>query len=186
MNYYGTNGNDIKDFLPYGNSNDMAFGYDGNDSIWGWYGNDALYGMNGNDKLYGEAGYDKLFGGTGNDTLSGGSYYDDLWGGTGADALYGGLDGGADYFYFYTGDTGDAWAGQADTIYDFQPGLDVIWLSGKYYYSGQDPAPKDGNFGIWQSGSDWVVTYNSPNDSGYHDIIVKGAHPDKFNDIAFF
>jgi Ca2+-binding RTX toxin-like protein len=194
--WYGTKGNDYHDFLTQGNPwspNDYGFGDDGNDTIYGWTGNDTLDGWNGNDTLYGESGndtllgyngYDKLYGGSGNDYLNGEGGYDDLYGGTGVDKLYGGNDSGAaDYFYFYTGDTGDKFAGKADTIYDFHDS-DQIWLKGSYSYAGNTAGPADGQYSVWQSGSDWVVTYNAFNDAGFHDIIVKGDNP--LGDISFF
>jgi len=42
----------------------------------------------------------------------------------------------------------------------------------------------DGQYGIWKSGSDWVVTYNTTANDGYHDIVVKGADP--HGHVAFF
>ena len=199
--WYGDSGNNYKDFLPYGNSNDYGFGGAGNDTILGWYGNDTLDGWTGNDTLYGEAGndtllgytgYDKLYGGAGNDKLYGEGGYDDLYGGTGVDQLYGdtpygsapGYGGsGADYFYFYTADTGDKFAGKADTIYDFSD-VDQIYLKGNYGYAGATLAPGEGKYGITGGNGNWTVTYNSPTDSGWHDIIVKGDNP--LHDISFF
>jgi len=205
VDYFGAN---YKDFFSYGNSNDTAYGLYGNDTIYGWNGNDKLYGGLGNDKLYGEAGhdslygeagkdmlyggtgndylsggadYDQLYGGTGDDTMYGGTGYDDLYGGAGVDKMYGGT--GADYFYFYTGDTGDVYANKADTIYDFS-NADQIFLKGTYTYAGNTTAPGEGQYSIWQKGSDWVVTYNSVSDAGYHDIVVKGGDP--HGDISFF
>jgi len=209
-NWYGTIYNDYKDFLPYGNSDDYGFGDAGNDTIlgwngndildgwtgndtlygeagndtlWGYTGNDTLYGGANNDTLYGEAGYDKLYGGTGNDTLYGGTSYDDLYGGTGVDQLWGGTDGSADYFYFYTADTGDKFANQADTIHDFSD-VDQIFLKGFYSYAGATLVPGEGQYGITGSGVNWTVTYNSPTDSGWHDIVVQGGDP--HGDISFF
>jgi len=181
--WYGTDGGDYKDFLQYGNSDDVALAGDGNDTVLGWNGNDMLFGEAGNDTLYGETGYDKLYGGDGDDTLYGGGGYDDLHGGTGVDKLYGGDDGSADYFYFNTADTGDKYLGQADTIYDFKD-VDQIWLQGNYTYAGNTSAPADGQYSIWQDGNDWVVTYNATTDSGFHDLIVKGDNP--LGDISFF
>jgi Ca2+-binding RTX toxin-like protein len=173
-----------------GYGNDTILGWNGNDTLDGWYGNDYLYGENGNDVLMGYygndylsggAGYDKLYGEADNDKLYGGDYYDDLYGGTGVDQMWGGT--GSDYFYFYTGDTGNKFAGKADTISDFTDS-DQIWLKGSYSYAGNTAGPADGQYSVWQSGSDWVVTYNAYNDAGYHDIIVKGDNP--LGDISFF
>jgi Ca2+-binding RTX toxin-like protein len=71
-------------------------------------GNDTLNGLGGNDRLEGGDGGDKLFGGDGDDVLVGG---------TGQDTLNGGA--GADIFTFGPGDG-------ANTIADFQDGLDLI------------------------------------------------------------
>ena len=72
-------------------------------------GDDAaniLYGLAGNDMLIGGAGFDQLVGGTGNDTLTGGADYDE--------------------FHITTGDG-------ADTITDFEDGLDMIVIEGLTY-----------------------------------------------------
>jgi len=189
-NIYGTKGADVLDAIGYGNSNDYIFGDDGNDVLYGWNGNDTLDGWKGNDTLYGENGndyllgydgYDKLYGGAGNDTLKGEGTYDDLSGGAGVDQLYGGA--GADYFYFGKTDSGDVYDGKADTIHDFSD-QDQIWLKGNYGYAGNDSTPSDGQYGIWQKGSDWIVTWNASNDSGYHDVVVKGGDP--HGDISFY
>jgi Ca2+-binding RTX toxin-like protein len=194
----GWNGNDSLDGWTgndtlYGEAGaDTLWGYTDDDTLYGGAGKDTLYGEAGNDKLYGEGGkdtlsggdgYDKLYGGGGNDTLSGGASYDDLYGGKGVDQLWGGDDGSADYFYFNTADTGDMFADQADTIYDFSD-VDQIYLKGNYSYAGATLAPGEGQYGITGDSGNWTVTYNSPTDSGWHDIIVKGDNP--LNDISFF
>ena len=84
---------------------------------------------------------------------------------------------------FYTADTGDKFANQADTIYDFSD-VDQIYLKGNYGYAGATLAPGEGQYGITGGNGNWTVTYNSPTDSGWHDIIVKGDNP--LNDISFF
>ncbi|WP_336490034.1 calcium-binding protein [Methylobacterium nigriterrae] len=208
---YGTVGNDYIDFIGYGNSddygfgdagNDTMYGWDGNDTLDGWTGNDTLYGENGNDTLlgydgqdtlyggagndylYGENGYDILKGGDGNDHLYGGASFDDLYGGKGVDTLSGGNDGSADYFYFDTQDTGDVYQGKADTITDFTDS-DQIFLKGSYTYDASGTsAPGEGQYSIWQKDGNFVVTYNSTSDSGYHDIVVKGGDP--HGDISFY
>ena len=208
---YGTVGNDYIDFIGYGNSddygfgdagNDTMYGWDGNDTLDGWTGNDTLYGENGNDTLlgydgsdhlyggagndylYGENGYDILKGGDGNDHLYGGASFDDLYGGAGVDTLSGGTDGSADYFYFDTQDTGDVYQGKADTITDFTDS-DQIFLKGSYSYDASGTsAPGEGQYSIWQKDGNFVVTYNSTSDNGYHDIVVKGGDP--HGDISFY
>ena len=95
--------------------------------------------------------------------------------------MYGGS--GADKFYFLKTDTGNKSAIRADTIYDFDSS-DTIYLHGSYSYAGNTSHPKDGQCGIWKSGSDWVVTYNTTDTDGYHDIVVKGADP--HGHVSFF
>jgi hypothetical protein len=164
------------------------------DAYWCGQSDDTIYGLGGNDILAGYDGYDKLYGGSGNDTLWGEGSFDDLYGGTGVDQLWGdapylGVEGndpnGDDYFYFNTKDSGDIFAGKADTINDFET-QDQIFLKGSYDkdYSGTW-APADGDVSIWQKGSDWVVTWNSSSDTGYHDVLVKGDQP-TLDDISFY
>ncbi|MDA9001359.1 cadherin domain-containing protein [Gammaproteobacteria bacterium] len=83
-----------------------------------WY---AHRGDGGNDTLYGNAGNDTLYGASGNDTLDGG---------TGADILAGGP--GADTFIIRAGDGGSSIT-DADIIYDFTDGTDLIGMSGLEY-----------------------------------------------------
>jgi hypothetical protein len=73
--------------------------------------------------------------------------------------------------------------GMADTIYDFTE-ADQISLKGTYTYAGATNTPSDGQYGVWQNGSDWVVTYNSALDTEWHDIVVKGDNP--LGNISFF
>jgi RTX calcium-binding nonapeptide repeat (4 copies) len=76
-----------------------------NDVVTGGKGNDKLYGYSGKDKLSGNNGNDKLWGGMGNDTLTGGA--------------------GKDAFVF---DTTPNKSTNKDTIRDFKPVDDAIWL----------------------------------------------------------
>ena len=78
----------------------------------GHAGTNTLFGGGGDDDLDGGKGKDSLFGGSGNDTLVGGA---------GADALTGGT--GADTFVIAT-------PGAADTIADFEAGIDKVQLAG--------------------------------------------------------
>ena len=170
----GTNGPNVLDAIEYGDSNDTIHGKGGNDTLAGYDGYDKLYGGAGNDKLYGEGSYDDLYGGKGVDQLYG-------------DTAYLGVEGndgdGADYFYFDTKDSGDIFDGKADTIHDFEE-QDQIWLKGNYGYAGNDSTPSDGQYGIWQKGGDWIVTYNAVGEPGYNDIVVKGGDP--HSDISFY
>lgn len=94
-----------------GTGNDFVFGLDGSDRIYGGNGADQLYGGNGWDLLSGGNGDDRLYGENGNDVLAGGKGADLLFGGAGADAFVFGAQGGA------------------DTIGDFQLGIDRIVLT---------------------------------------------------------
>ncbi len=83
-----------------------------NDLIQGLSGADSLYGYGGDDRLEGGAGADRLEGGDGNDIIVAGTNNDvNLYGGTGRDV-----------FVFMSGDG-------ADTIQDFEVGVDLIDLS---------------------------------------------------------
>jgi Ca2+-binding RTX toxin-like protein len=149
-----TNGNDFIDLLQNGSQNDNMNGLDGNDTILG------------------EASDDMLFGGSGNDTLLGGTGGDDLHGGLGVDQLYGDVgNSNLDIFFFDKTDSGDAYAGQADTIYDFGS-EDAILLTGKYTLAEDTLAPPDGQYAVWQKDGHWMVTWNAFGDDGYHDVNV--------------
>jgi Ca2+-binding RTX toxin-like protein len=159
----GTHGDDYLDAYEYGHSNDTIKGLEGDDTLWGWDGKDSLYGGKGDDTLYGEDGKDSLYGGKG---------VDELWGGN-----------GKDHFYFEKHDSGDINDNKSDTIHDFSHG-DEIYLKGHYDYAGDTNTPDEGEYGVWQKDGDWVVTWNSSHDSGYHDVIVKGEDP--HHDISFY
>ena len=128
---YGGNDNDT---LMGGNGIDRLFGDEGNDFLYGGddvdilrggAGNDTIFGGNGNDAhISGGEGDDLIFGGAGNDLITGSEGKDIIFGGMGADTLYGGQD--ADSFHFET--EHDSYAGNVDTIRDFQVGLDDINL----------------------------------------------------------
>jgi Ca2+-binding RTX toxin-like protein len=161
-----TNGNDFIDLLQNGSQNDNMNGLDGNDTILG------------------EASDDMLFGGSGNDTLLGGTGGDDLHGGLGVDQLYGDVgNSNLDIFFFDKTDSGDAYAGQADTIYDFGS-EDAILLTGKYTLAEDTLAPPDGQYAVWQKDGHWMVTWNAFGDDGYHDVNVYGTDP--HNHVHFY
>lgn len=82
------------------------------EDIYGGVNADTLLGAGGDDLIMGRAGADRLDGGTGADSLSGGEGDDTLTGGAGAD-WFSGFEGGG-----------------ADIVTDFEPGSDVIDLSG--------------------------------------------------------
>ncbi|MGF1604827.1 MAG: calcium-binding protein, partial [Rhodothalassiaceae bacterium] len=84
-------------------------------------GDDDVNAAGGDDLVLGTNGDDVLNGGAGDDTLLGGSGDDMLIGGAGSDLLVGGS--GADVFALQSG-------GGADQATDFQPGDDMIDLTG--------------------------------------------------------
>lgn len=123
----GGDGNDVilggsdNDKLEGGSGNDYIDGGNANDRIYGGTGNDELIGENGNDKIWGGDGADTLSGGAGKDILNGDKGADIMIGGWGDDVLTGGL--GADVFVFADNRT------RADTIKDFEDGIDIIQIS---------------------------------------------------------
>ncbi|MCP5072031.1 MAG: calcium-binding protein [Rhodobacteraceae bacterium] len=112
----------------YGNAGDDKLnGGNGIDLLFGGDGDDRLRGQKGADVLKAEAGNDSISGGEGNDNLFGGDDNDILKGGMGKDKLYGGAD--ADVF-LYTKAAQSKNDSTADSIKDFELGLDTIDLSG--------------------------------------------------------
>ena len=73
----------------------------------------TLNGLDGNDQLSGGSGNDILIGGNGDDTVMGGAGIDTLTGGAGADVFA----------------LGAAFAANADTITDFEHGVDKLRIS---------------------------------------------------------
>ena len=86
-------------------------------------GSATYYQSNGNHTLNGGAGDDLLFGAEGEDTLDGG---------TGKDYMSGGR--GIDTFVIRAGDSSTTLA-NADTIYDFKDGTDLIGMAGGLQYN---------------------------------------------------
>jgi Ca2+-binding RTX toxin-like protein len=127
-------GGDGEDSIVGGDGDDEIDGGGNYDSIDAGAGNDIVRGGNGRDTIYlgtgddvfqdngqnNEHGHDTVWGGGGNDTLRGGDGDDGVWGGIGNDLLTGGA--GADRFVFAAGD-------DADTITDFEDGIDKLDLS---------------------------------------------------------
>ena len=103
------------DYIFGGAYNDMLRGDGGADYILGGADNDLLRGEDGDDYLIGGDGYDRIFGGSGNDTLKGEAE---------SDMLYG--DDGADIFVLDF---------SADTILDFEDGIDRFYLTSGLSFS---------------------------------------------------
>ena len=92
-----------------------ATGGSGNDTLTGNQAANVLKGGGGNDTIQGGLGNDTLYGDAGNDTLIGGKGRESLWGGAGADV-----------FVFVPGDQSK---GLADTVKDFEIGVDALDFS---------------------------------------------------------
>ncbi len=126
---YGDGGDNVilglggSDYLVGYAGADNIQGGDGNDSVQGNGGADTLRGDAGNDNVYGQGGKDVLFGGDGDDLVRGGGGADAINGGAGNDNLIG--NNGKDAFVF---DTALDAVTNVDTISDFTPGTDKIWL----------------------------------------------------------
>jgi Ca2+-binding RTX toxin-like protein len=106
---------------------EQVVGEYGNDIVHGWGGNDTVFGRSGNDVLYGDDGNDWVIGGDGSSgTGLVGTGNDTLYGGNGKDSLVGGD--GYDIFVFNTKPS----SSNVDTIVDFNPVYDTIYLDNKY------------------------------------------------------
>lgn len=113
-------GGDDNDVIDGGAGSDFLLGQSGNDTISAGDGADNVQGGDGDDHLRGDDGDDRLFGGAGNDRIAGGRGDDHLRGGEGFDVLTG--EAGADTFHFST-------VSGADTITDFEIGIDALDFS---------------------------------------------------------
>jgi Ca2+-binding RTX toxin-like protein len=108
--WYGTNGNDSREYQYAGTTPLHAYGLAGNDKIWGGAGEDYISGGEGNDEILGLDGKDVLEGNDGDDIISAGNGNDLLFGVYGKDILMGGS--GNDEAY--GGDDDDTIHGQED------------------------------------------------------------------------
>jgi Ca2+-binding RTX toxin-like protein len=111
-------GNGVGNLLIGGKGDDIIRGASGKDTLKGGAGKDVIMGGRDGDLLSGGVGKDTLDGKSGNDTLYGDKGKDDLTGGPGHDA-------------FVFAETIES--AKADTITDFAPGKDAIWLSASIF-----------------------------------------------------
>lgn len=112
------------------------------DILSGDAGGNRIEGGNHRDRLDGRGGQDALFGDTGSDILKGGGGNDYLDGGKGQDKLSGGAD--QDTFFFNRNDG-------ADTITDFEEGVDFIEIG--------NGANQMSDLTFTKSGSDVIVAF---------------------------
>ena len=142
---------------------DVIYGLTGNDTIGGIGESDTLYGnedddvINGNqanDLIIGGKGNDLLFGGKGNDQIYGDIGNDTLIGGLGQDILFGGPD--VDTFVLPT-KAAVATDSLADTIRDFQVGIDRIALTDGLTVSNLILVPVNNNTVIQIAGNNQIL-----------------------------
>ncbi len=168
--------------------NDLLQGQQGSDTLRGGGGNDDLragaegdvvYSGQGDDVVFGKLGDDVLRGGPGNDTLSAGQGNDSLYGGADSDLLQGraGNDlltggAGADRFWFES-----AAAADADTILDFEAGVDQIALAASIFTALAPGALAAANFreGASAADGDDYVLYDAASGILYYDADASGA-----------
>lgn len=158
--------------------NDTIYGTDGEDTLYAGAGNDTVYGLGGSDILYGEAGNDildggdggdVLYGGDGNDVLYGANNFDELHGGDGDDTLDGGDGrdffyggGGNDIFVIRSGDGSSNFFTTANSIHDFEDGVDQIRLADGLNFS--DISISQGTQGSFSVGG-YTFYYDYRNDT---------------------
>lgn len=145
-------------------------------------GNDnEFFGQDGNDRIYGFGGDDELDGGRGKDEIRGGVGDDEIIGGAGRDKLYG--DEGKDVFVFRSVAESRAKAAGRDTIFDFDPGQDLLDLKSidantgrggnqAFRFIGTDAFSKDaGTLRYERDGGD-IVVYGDVNGNGKADFSI--------------
>jgi Ca2+-binding RTX toxin-like protein len=176
---------------------DHLLGKEGNDILTGYWGDDKLEGGDGFDMLYGEWGddvllggddltTDYLYGGPGNDYLSAGQGNGaSMWGEQGIDTYVGASNYADDFYVHGSPDRGTTTAPAlrtSDVIENFEA-IDRILLHGTYTLTNPTMTPGEGQYSIYPELGGYVVTWNSPTDEGYHDVVVKGGNP---NGRVFF
>jgi Ca2+-binding RTX toxin-like protein len=159
----------------------LSFSGSGSFTGTGNFVSNEIQGSAWNDTLFGLDGNDRLIGFGGNDTLNGGVDNDLLQGGEGSDQLTGGA--GADQFRF---DTSLA-TGDADSITDFETGLDQIQLARAIFSTLNLGALSSSAFhaGAAAENGDHRIIYDAASGSLYYDPDGNGAQAQiKFASIA--
>lgn len=83
---------------------------------------------------------------------------------------------GKEFFKFGDDSTGDAYAGQADIITNFDASEDTISIPEGLVYSGSSTSsPPLGTYSVWEKEDGFVVTWLD--EDGWNDIQVKGDNP---------
>jgi Ca2+-binding RTX toxin-like protein len=135
----------------------------------------ADFNVTGGTNFYmqGDSGNNTLTGGNGKDVIDGHDGNDLIIGGGGSDALFGGV--GSDTFKYLA--ASDSSVSAADTIFDFQTGVDKIDLSGVH-------AAGVGSYGIayTSTGSYLFVDVNG---DGVNDMLIQAAGTVAANDILW-
>ena len=118
---YNTTGlcNDCFNEIPYNNPIANLFSKSNHETFT--YSSSYYFSSSGNHTFNGGSGNDIILGGKGEETLNGG---------TGKDYMHGGL--GIDTFVIKSGD-GSTTLANADAVYDFTDGTDIIGMSGLNY-----------------------------------------------------
>ena len=142
---------------------DVIYGLTGNDTIGGIGESDTLYGNEDDDVINGNQTNDLIIGGKGNDLLLGGKGDDQIYGDIGNDTLIGGLGqdilfGGPDVDTFVLPTKAAvATDSLADTIRDFQVGIDKIALTDGLTVSNLILVPVNNNTVIQIAGNNQIL-----------------------------
>jgi hypothetical protein len=189
------NGTEGDDRLAAWKCDDHLLGKGGNDSLGGSWGDDKIEGGDGHDMIYGEWGddvllagddlnTDHLYGGPGNDYLSTGQGKGGgMWGEAGLDTYVGASNYIDEFWVDGSPDRGASPSPAlhtSDVIESFEA-IDKIFLKGSYTLANPTKTPADGQYSVYPGDGDltgtYVVTWNSPADTGYHDVVVKSGDP---------
>ena len=136
-----------------------------NDSLEGFGSGSTVHGGNGDDFLFSDQPYSFLFGDAGNDTLSGGQNgFVTMDGGAGDDVFFAtfasdmtGGSGNDTFNINYQFEDFGGFSSDGSVIRDFEPGKDVIHLSGR-----------DPDAFLTHDGDIWTV--HSPHDTAFQDF----------------